>query len=242
MAGKLILMFHDQVLGEFPVDKERLTIGRKASNDIQIDNLAVSGEHCRVVTINNDSILEDLGSTNGTVVNGARISRHPLRNGDMIEVVKHRLKYINDAAPAAAADASEEFEKTMVFRPGAMGVEAVEMSTAQAAKEMGVSKEKVSAQPDNSKPATQTAQKAALRILNGPNAGKELELTKQVTSLGKPGVQVATITRQQDGYHLIHVEGKTPPTVNGVAVSQRQTLKDHDVIVLSGIQVEILFR
>ena len=240
MAGKLILMFHDQVLGEFPVDKERLSIGRKASNDIQIDNLAVSGEHCRVITVLDDSFLEDLGSTNGTIVNGKRITRHPLKNGDIIEVVKHRLKYVNDAAPKAAAPA-EEFEKTMVFRPGAMGnMEAVEMTPAQAAKEMGVSQEAVAARPAAGSPTTQ--QKAALRILNGPNAGKELELTKAVTSLGKPGVQVATINKHSDGYMIAHVEGKSAPTVNDRPIAGEQKLKDHDVIVLSGIQVEFLLR
>ena len=240
MAGKLILMFHDQVLGEFPVDKERMSIGRKATNDIQIDNLAVSGEHCRVISAMGETFLEDLGSTNGTIVNGQRISgRHALRDGDMIEVVKHRLKYINDAAPAASEPA-EEFEKTMVFRPGAMGnMEAVEMSTAQAAKEMGVSKEAISAKPT---PQAAALPKAALRILNGPNAGRELDLAKAVTSLGKPGVQVATINKRADGYYLAHVEGKTPPTINGNPVSGEQKLKDHDVIVLSGIQVEFFYR
>ncbi|GAB6042347.1 FHA domain-containing protein [Endothiovibrio diazotrophicus] len=239
MAGKLILMFHDQVLGEFPVEKERMSIGRKATNDIQIDNLAVSGEHCRVTTSMGQTVLEDLGSTNGTLVNGQRITRHVLRNGDLIEVVKHRLKYVNDAAPAAGEPA-EEFEKTMVFRPGAMGnMEAVEMSAAQAAREMGVAKEAMAARPSAE---SATLPKAALRILNGPNAGRELELTKVVTSLGKPGVQVATINKRADGYFLAHVEGKSPPTVNGTAVSGEQKLKDHDVIVLSGIQVEFLYR
>ena len=86
------------VLKEIPLDKERTTIGRKPHNDIQIDNLAVSGEHAVIVTILNDSFLEDLGSTNGTLVNGKPIKKHFLQNNDVIEIGKYKLKYINDAA------------------------------------------------------------------------------------------------------------------------------------------------
>ena len=68
--AKLILSLDGQVLREVPLDKERVTIGRKPHNDIPIENLAVSGEHACIVTILNDSFLEDLGSTNGTLVNG----------------------------------------------------------------------------------------------------------------------------------------------------------------------------
>ena len=96
--------------------KERTTIGRKPHNDIQIDNLAVSGEHAVIVTILNDSFLEDLGSTNGTVVNGNPIKKHFLQNNDVIELGKYKLKFIGDAAPVPAGDKAD-FEKTMVLRP-----------------------------------------------------------------------------------------------------------------------------
>ena len=116
--AKLILSMDGLVLKEIPLTKERTTIGRKASNDIQIDNLAVSGEHAVIVTIMNDSFLEDLGSTNGTIVNGNPVKKHFLQNNDVVELGKYKLKFLAEpgAAPAAAAD----FEKTMVLRPSAM--------------------------------------------------------------------------------------------------------------------------
>jgi len=116
--AKLILSMDGLVLKEIPLSKERTTIGRKPHNDIQIDNLAVSGEHAVIVTILADSFLEDLGSTNGTFVNGKTVKKHFLQGNDVIELGKYKLKYISEALPGAAKAA--DFEKTMVLRPGAM--------------------------------------------------------------------------------------------------------------------------
>src|SRR5262249_39657270 len=116
--AKLILSMDGLVLKEINLTKERTTIGRKPHNDIQIDNLAVSGEHAVIVTILQDSFLEDLGSTNGTVVNGQSIKKHFLQNNDIIELGKYKLKYVNET-PAGVAKAAD-FEKTMVLRPGAI--------------------------------------------------------------------------------------------------------------------------
>src|SRR5438132_5497244 len=117
--AKLILSMDGLVLKEIPLTKERTTIGRKPHNDIQIDNLAVSGEHAVIVTILNDSFLEDLGSTNGTVVNGNPVKKHFLQNNDVVELGKYKLKFVGEAAPAASGEKAD-FEKTMVLRPSAM--------------------------------------------------------------------------------------------------------------------------
>ncbi|MFZ3321700.1 MAG: FHA domain-containing protein, partial [Usitatibacter sp.] len=111
--AKLILSVDGQVLKEYQLSKERTLIGRKPHNDIQIDNLAVSGEHAAIITILNDSFIEDLGSTNGTMVNGKPVKKHFLQNNDVVEIGKHKLKYFNDAPTAATA---ADFEKTMIIR------------------------------------------------------------------------------------------------------------------------------
>src|SRR2546429_2457923 len=113
--AKLILSMDGLVLKEIALTKERTTIGRKPHNDIQIDNLAVSGEHAVIVTILQDSFLEDLGSTNGTVVNGQPIKKHFLQNNDIIELGKYKLRYVNEAVAGEAKAA--DFEKTMGLRP-----------------------------------------------------------------------------------------------------------------------------
>src|ERR1044072_3078231 len=109
--AKLILSMDGLVLKEIPLAKERTTIGRKPHNDIQIDNLAVSGEHAVIVTILNDSFLQDLGSTNGTVVNGNPINKH------FVGLGKYKLKFVGEASGAAAGGDKADFEKTMVLRP-----------------------------------------------------------------------------------------------------------------------------
>src|SRR2546425_5112910 len=105
--AKLILSMDGLVLKEIPLTKERTTIGRKPHNDIQIDNLAVSGEHAVIVTILNDSFLEDLGSTNGTVVNGNPIKKHFLQNNDVVELGKYKLKFVGEPAPSVGAEKAD---------------------------------------------------------------------------------------------------------------------------------------
>ena len=208
--AKLILSMDGLVLKEITLTKERTTIGRKPHNDIQIDNLAVSGEHAVIVTILNDSFLEDLGSTNGTLVNGQPIKKHFLQPNDVIELGKYKLKYINEAPKAAAA---ADFEKTMVLRPGTMPRPApAPVQTSAAAASMATA---ATAAPAQAPAPAAPARQGAIQLLSGANVGKELLLTKALTTLGKPGVQVAVITRRPQGYFITHVEGANFPVVNG---------------------------
>ncbi|MBS1188477.1 MAG: hypothetical protein H6R10_269 [Rhodocyclaceae bacterium] len=233
--AKLILSMEGLVLKEITLGKERVTIGRKPHNDIQIDNLAISGEHAAIVTILNDSFLEDLGSTNGTLVNGEPVTKHFLRNNDVIELGKYRLKYIND--PAIAGDAPD-FEKTMILRPGA--VRPMEAPKDHSNTSLGMKAPASAAPVAGQAPA---APAAAIQLLNGANAGKELELTKTLTTLGKPGVQVAVIARRPHGYFITHVEGAQFPVLNGkVLDTQAHPLSDHDVIEIAGVKMEFFFK
>lgn len=255
--AKLILSLEGSVIREIPLDKERITIGRKAQNDIQIENLAVSGEHACIVTILNDSFLEDLGSTNGTVVNGNQIKKHILQNNDVIEIGKYKMKYVMEAASAAAAPAAaEDFEKTMVMRsppkPSAAPRPAAPAVPAAAPRPAPPPPMPAASPPPPvpSRPAAPAAAPrpaapaepqplAALQLLTGPNAGKEIELTKNLTTLGKPGVQVAVITRRPQGYFITHVEGASFPVLNGKQLdNQARQLNDHDVIELAGVKME----
>lgn len=258
--AKLVLSMDGLVLKEIQLNKERTTIGRKPHNDIQIDNLAISGEHAVIVTILNDSFLEDMNSTNGTYVNGQPIKKHFLQSNDVVELGKYRLKYVNEG-PASHAGGSD-FEKTMMLRPeqmrrtaGAAAEPAV--AGAAGATQMGVQ----TAAPASQAPAVEAAPSATvaapaaqpavgptppigvIQLLNGANAGKELELTKTLTTLGKPGMQVAVITRRPHGYYITHVEGTAFPVVNGKALdAQAHPLNDHDVIELAGVKMEFFLR
>jgi len=257
--AKLILSMDGLVLKEIQLNKERMTIGRKPHNDIQIDNLAISGEHAVIVTMLNDSFLEDLGSTNGTFVNGQSVKKHFLQNGDTIELGKYRLKYINEVAHQAPA---ADFEKTMIMRPGMMA-KAAEHPPAP----KGMSDTQVGMADDHppTAPVTPAARAAAaaaaaaaatvvpggpgglplgsIQVLSGANAGKELELTKTVTTLGKPGVQVAVIARRPQGYFITHVEGANFPIVDGKAIgAEAHKLQDNDVIELAGVKMQFFIK
>jgi len=273
--AKLILSMDGLVLKEIPLTKERTTIGRKPHNDIQIDNLAVSGEHAVVVTILNDSFLEDLGSTNGTLVNGNAVKKHFLQNNDVIELGKYKLKYMAEAGQQPVASAAD-FERTMVLRPSAMkqtseqargmaasgatqpmAAEAARAAAAQqvasasatpgASSAFGASPAATGVAAPTSAPAPAVARPAhplgAIQILTGGNAGKELELAKPLTTLGKPGVQVAVLTRRPQGYFITHVEGAKNPNVNGETIGTApHPLKDHDVIELAGVKMEFFLK
>jgi predicted component of type VI protein secretion system len=286
--AKLILSMDGQVLKEIPLSKERITIGRKAHNDVQIDNLAVSGEHAVIVSIMDDAFLEDLGSTNGTMVNGKTVKKHFLQDNDVVELGKYKLKYMAEKgkpkAAAPAAPAAADFEKTMVLRPGAMKA-AVEQAkamaaaggqpgaaqamraaavqqAAQSAAVSGVADKDAKAPPAQAPaPAVAAAQPAQsiaaqpapaaapkqpvgmIQLLSGANAGRELELLKPLTTLGKPGIQVAVFTRRPHGYFITHVEGAQQPAVNGQSIGNApHALKDHDVIELAGVKMEFFFK
>jgi hypothetical protein len=225
MAAKLILSMDGLVLKEIPLTKERTTIGRKPHNDIQIDNLAISGEHSVIVTILNDSFLEDLNSTNGTYVNGQPIKKHFLQNSDVIELGKYKLKYLNETPSQTTA---ADFEKTMVLRPDLMkktaeqtAAKAVSPTDTQVGMKAIDTHTNVAPPPQAAAPAAAPAAaqvSGAIQILTGGNAGKEMELTKNLTTLGKPGVQVAVIARRPHGYFITHVEGASFPVVNGATL------------------------
>ena len=241
--AKLILSMDGLVLKEISLSKERTTIGRKAHNDIQIDNLAVSGEHGVIVTILNDSFLEDLGSTNGTLVNGQPIKKHFLQPNDVIELGKYKLKYINEAPKVAAA---ADFEKTLVLRPGSMPKPSPAAAPAAGPKADGdMTQKNPGAAPaaPAAAPAATPARQGAIQLLSGANVGKELILTKALTTLGKPGVQVAVITRRPQGFFITHVEGASFPVVNGKALdAQAHPLNDHDVIEIAGTKMEFFYK
>ena len=260
--ARLILNLDGQVLAEYNMQKERYTVGRLPDNDVRIDNPAVSGHHSLVINILNDSFLEDLNSTNGTYVNGKLVKKHALQHGDVITIGHHQLRFVDDDKEDRDND---EFEKTMIIRPGsqsgAPSMDKVNDALASAGQHVASGDAQV-IQPPASPPPTatqtldeadvaaavttaqhkaQTLPKAKLQVLSGAFAGKELALTKALTTLGRPGVQVAAITRRAEGYYIVHVDSGQPgnyPRVNGQPIGpQARRLNDNDVIELAGVKM-----
>jgi hypothetical protein len=233
----LILSLEGQVLAEYNMNKERYTIGRLPDNDIRIDNAAVSGHHSLIINILNDSFLEDLNSTNDTYVNGKLIKKHALQNGDVITVGHHQLRF---ADSHAAEQEPDEFEKTMIITPGS----AMATKAAQKASDAVPSRPSAAALAALARAHGETPvalPKAKLQVLSGAFAGRELELMKALTTLGRPGIQVSAITRRAEGYSIVHVDGgadNTYPQVNGKPIGEPACkLKDNDVILLAGVKM-----
>ena len=249
--GKLVVSLDGVVIKEVQLTKDKTSLGRRPYNDIVIDNLAVSGEHAVLQMVGSDVFIEDLNSTNGTYINGRAVKKQLLQHNDTVEIGKYKIKFLGEE--------SNEFEKTMIMRHGA---------PAPAASASPLSGGSPMAAPRPAPPspaATYTSHSAAgfghsapgglasgfgglapqapalIKVLNGAAAGREVPLTKVVTTVGKPGVQVASLTKRPGGYVFAHVEGAARPSVNGAPVGGEPVhLKNGDVIELAGTQMQFV--
>ncbi|HYN54619.1 MAG TPA: FHA domain-containing protein [Methylotenera sp.] len=249
--AKLILSLENKFLSEHQLNNERTTIGRRPTNDIHIDNLAVSGLHAAILKMGNDFYVEDQGSTNGTQVNAKLIKNHLLQDGDLIDFGKHQLKYVNDAL---SNNNDNGFEKTMFMHQESMNalpseqddkpnldpVDAVSIPVEDAPEVVAETPSvNVPAQPLTSSSSDSVQGFGKIKVLNGSNNGRELVLNKALITLGKPGVQVAVITKRSSGYFITHVEGQVYPILNGASIgAHAHALKDHDLIEVAGVKME----
>ena len=215
---KMIVSIDGVVIKEVQLTKDRTTLGRRPYNDIVIDNLAVSGEHAVLQMMANEVYLEDLNSTNGTYVNGKAVKKQLLQNNDTVEIGKYKIKYINEAATPG-------YDKTVIIKAGSIPLAAAparaEGGTVAASELAGLA--------------------AAIKVLSGAAAGREVPLVKVVTTIGKPGVAVAAITKRPHGFVVAHVEGVNKPTLNGAAIgAEPVTLKNGDLLELAGTQMQFV--
>jgi pSer/pThr/pTyr-binding forkhead associated (FHA) protein len=213
--GKLVVSLDGVVIKEVQITKDKTTLGRRPYNDIVIDNLAVSGEHAVLQMVGNDVFIEDLNSTNGTYINGKAIKKQLLADNDTVEIGKYKIKYLTNDG--------NDYEKTMILKPG------------QAVPGMGAGS------AFGGLGAAVTVGPATIKVLTGAAAGREVALTKVVTTLGKPGVQVASITKRPTGYVFAHVEGGQRPSVNGIPLTGESiALRSGDLIELAGTQMQFI--
>jgi pSer/pThr/pTyr-binding forkhead associated (FHA) protein len=209
---KMIVSIDGVVIKEVQLTKDRTTLGRRPYNDIVIDNLAVSGEHAVLQMAGSGVYLEDLNSTNGTYVNGKAVKRQLLQNNDTVEIGKYKIKYMSEVSGASSEQG------------------ATSEGVAQAA----------DAPQDGGTPA-RAPSKAVIKVVSGAAAGREVSLVKVVTTIGKPGVAVAAITRRAQGYLLSHVEGASRAAVNGQPIGDEPVpLKSGDTFELAGTQMQFI--
>lgn len=239
--AKLILSMDGLVLKEISLTKERMSIGRKPINDIQIDNLAISGEHAAVVTILNDSFLEDLNSTNGTLVNGQPVKKHFLKNGDVVELGKYKLKYLTEQAQSAE---SGDFEKTVALRSNSAGLAAMidQVAPLPVAPPIAAPIPSPAAVPAAA--ASRTArghwrdpdsQRSECRTRT--DAGQNADDARQTQRPGRRH-------RPSPPWLLHHARRRGAVSlINGKAIdAQAHQLNDHDVIEIAGAKMEFFLK
>jgi hypothetical protein len=210
--AKIVLTVDGTVLKELPLDKSRIGIGRRATNELVINHVAVSGLHAAIVAQHGKFFVEDLNSTNGTQLNGQMVARHLLADQDLIEISPYQIKFHAENEKPVSTD----------------HLETVKLAV-----------EELAAEANTLDSGTVLQEFALLRVLDGPSAGQEYALSKPVTTFGHPGVLVAVLTQRKQAYFISHVEGVETPKVNGIPIgADSRKLKYDDVIELSGTKVK----
>ncbi|APE47139.1 FHA domain-containing protein [Delftia sp. HK171] len=231
----LVISIDGAVIKEVQLTKERTTLGRRPYNDIVIDNLAVSGEHAVLSIVDGTVIIEDLRSTNGTYVNGQPILRQTLNHGDLLDIGKYKIRFVQQQVSASSRSALAAIAAAVeATRPAPLAEDLPSQFSTQTPSGF-----------DHTLPPSMAGlatRQAAIRMLNGNAAGREVPLVKVVTTLGKPGVAVASITQKHHGFVLAQLEGDALSLkLNGQEIGRRAMPLQHgDTVELAGTQMQFL--
>ncbi|EPD36261.1 MULTISPECIES: FHA domain-containing protein [Delftia] len=231
----LVISIDGAVIKEVQLTKERTTLGRRPYNDIVIDNLAVSGEHAVLSIVDGAVIIEDLRSTNGTYVNGQPILRQTLNHGDLLDIGKYKIRFVQQQVSASSRSALAAIAAAVeATRPAPLAEDLPSQFSTQTPSGF-----------DHTLPPSMAGlatRQAAIRMLNGNAAGREVPLVKVVTTLGKPGVAVASITQKHHGFVLAQLEGDALSLkLNGQEIGRRAAPLQHgDMLELAGTQMQFL--
>ncbi len=219
--AKIILTLDGAVVREYPLDKDSISVGRRHGNDIQLNDLTVSGRHALITSLGDNVYVDDLGSTNGTLLNGSRVTKSVLKHSDVIQTGNFQFTFY--------AEDVEEYEPTMFIKAEIDDTKEITTGTANHTETKG-------------------SPLAAVRVINGPLAKKVLELRKPFNTLGFNGVKMAVIAREPTGYTISGLKSNKLrrasdlPMVNGNSIGMEQTpLQEHDVIELAGTQMELFY-
>ncbi len=201
------------------IDVDRLIVGRDVECHLRLDDPNVSKRHAAIYTLGNDDIVEDLGSTNGTMLNGEVIKRHILQDHDVVEIGGYRLEYLNQRAQKEM-----DFDKTMMAGQDMLSAALVGSYASR----------KDAPRVNTTRDTGITCQEGALLGMEGSQAGWHIALDKIVTPLARAnGVTPAAILKRPDGYMVMRVAKQSEVRVNGENIGEAwKMLENEDVIDL----------
>src|SRR6266849_5136005 len=260
--AKLYLKFESNVLKEVAVgQKGTVTIGRLPDNMLQIDNLAVSGHHCKVYWEADHYVIEDNSSLNGTYLNNQRVTKQILKDNDSILVGKHVVIFRDEwhedaAAPKAKASmpALPKMEATVVLDTR-KAKEMIAQARAQQAGSGGAADAPSAATGPEAAPPRAAASgtpTGKLTVLEGKTDESQYMLSSKLTVIGgskmatvklkgslfkSPPDVAAMISKGETSYFIAPQDRKTPVKVNGAEVAHRQELNEGDVIEVAGVKM-----
>jgi pSer/pThr/pTyr-binding forkhead associated (FHA) protein len=214
--AKLIVSQNGEVIENRFLNESGFTIGSLAESDLCLAVEGVSRSHARITSVGNDDILDDLGSTNGTLVNGLPITRHILQNDDVIEIADVQIRYRNHKAIDGPS-----FDRTMIIQASALEGDAPAQPVGAYALATAKKEHRFRA----------GARMGLIRVFNGVHRSKEIELSRVLHTFGTPGKQLAVINARPHGYFITHVEGKKTARVNDKSIGlQPHPLTPNDMI------------
>ena len=215
---KLVIKKDDARVDEFVIDQQQITIGRDSESDLQLNDPSVSRQHARIQRIYTDLYIEDLGSTNGTSLNGRNVTKHVLKAGDRLIIGSFVIDLVQEAE-----EAEDDLDKTVVIQPELV-----------AAARAG----KPATQPRKLQPKV-----ATLRFFRGPNKGSTEKIDRSLFTIGKPGENVAVIARRPQGFYLLHIGGSSFPRINDEEIDSKGgvQLREGDVVEVGDYVAEISF-
>jgi len=216
--SKLILTLDGAVIREYSIDKDSISIGRKHGNDIQLNDLTISGRHSLITKVGDNIFIDDLGSTNGSLLNGARVAKSRLQHSDVIQIGNYQFTYFSQD--------DEDYEPTMFLRAEIEDTKIIDTKQKPTAENTG-------------------AKLGAIKVLSGPLKDKILELRKPFNTLGFNGSKMAIIARNSINYTItaiINEDSFNIAMINGRDIStEALELKEHDIIELANTQMEFIY-
>jgi pSer/pThr/pTyr-binding forkhead associated (FHA) protein len=218
--AKLVVSRDGHLIESRFIGDARLILGRAESADLQLDDATVSKQHAAVEVVGNDHILRDLGSANGTLVNGRRVERHLLQHGDVVTIRDYEIRYVDHKSVVSGAG-----DRTAVFQT----TEAIPEAVARAALDVPAP-----APATVARAASVSLQAGSLRIAFGPREGKKTTLGHTVTRVGTPGRGRAALLRRPSGIFLARVEGPAPKVNDKPIADGWQPLAEGDIVEIAG--------
>ncbi len=254
----LLLQLKNKILGEYPLQEgASLTIGRRDTNNVVIDDPAVSGHHAKIDSLGDRFVLIDLQSKNGSFVNEQLVNSHWLKHEDVITIGGHFLFFNYHEKEQMSQDGSDEFDDTLAMNTTQHRKMMIKSNPTKSINvvrfwDKSPNRGKVkNVVPPVPKPRTESKKKEPVGVLAYPAGGEgQIKLTRKITTIGKDPTSdimvkgllinptAVTISKKPDGFYLNNIGGLPKPKVNDKPVKKSTILNDQDIIEIGSARLQ----